>query len=125
MLQLAGSSKVLLSKKVLSINWRKTGIRGAECRLELAAEEILNAFGCKVERHPGDVSDLATHSRIVEKAMKTFGRIDVLVSNAGSNIRKQFLEMTVEDYDQLMQIQLKAVFFLSQRVAKTMVEAGG
>lgn len=71
------------------------------------------------------MSDLATHSSIVEKAMKTFGRHDVLVSNAGSNIRKQFLEMTVEDYDQLMQIQLKAVFFLSQRVAKTMVEAGG
>ena len=44
---------------------------------------------------------------------------------AGSNIRKQFLEMTVEDYGQLMQIQLKAVFFLSQRVAKTMVEVGG
>ena len=71
------------------------------------------------------MSDLATYSSIVEKAMKTFGRIDVLVSNAGSNIRKQFLEMTVEDYDQLMQIQLKAVFFLSQGVAKTMVEAGG
>ncbi len=70
-------------------------------------------------------SPLATHSGIVAKAMKTFGRIDVLVNNAGSNIRKQFLEITDEDYDQLMQIQLKAVFFLSQRVAKTMVKAGG
>jgi len=33
--------------------------------------------------------------------------------------------MAAEDYDQLMQIQLKAVFFLSQRVAKTLVGAGG
>jgi hypothetical protein len=43
----------------------------------------------------------------------------------GSNIREQFLEITVEDYDELMQIKLKAVFFFSQRVAKKMVEAGG
>ena len=57
--------------------------------------------------------------------MERFARIDVLVNNAGSNIRKPFLEVTETDYDTVMNVQLKSVFFLCQRAAKVMKESGG
>jgi NAD(P)-dependent dehydrogenase (short-subunit alcohol dehydrogenase family) len=91
-----------------------------EAQLKAAADSILAACGRKPGTVCADVSDLASHAAIVDAALQRFGRIDVLVNNAGSNIRKPFLEVTVADYDTIMQVQLKSVFFLSQRLAMGM-----
>ena len=96
-----------------------------EAQLKEAADSIFAACGRKAGTVCADVSDLASHEAVVDATLKRFGRIDVLVNNAGSNIRKPFLEVTVADYDTVMQIQLKSVFFLSQRLAKSMKAAGG
>ncbi len=94
-------------------------------QLEEARAAILGAGAVRVETLCADVSDLSTHETIVKRALELFGKIDVLVNNAGANIRKPFFDVSVEDYDQIMQIQLKAVYFLTQRVAKEMAQAGG
>jgi NAD(P)-dependent dehydrogenase (short-subunit alcohol dehydrogenase family) len=96
-----------------------------EAQLKQAADSILAACGRKAGTVCADVSDLASHAAVVEATLARFGRVDVLVNNAGSNIRKPFLEVTVAEYDTIMQIQLKSVFFLSQRLARIMKEAGG
>jgi len=96
-----------------------------EAQLKTAAASIGDAGGCSVGTFCADVSDLSAHAALVEATLAHFGRIDVLVNNAGSNIRKAFLEVGEADYDTIMQIQLKSVFFLSQRVAKIMRAAGG
>lgn len=93
-------------------------------QLEEASVVIRKEGNIRVETLCADVSDLTTHEAIVQKTIEQFGKIDVLVNNAGSNIRKPFLDVTVEDYDTIMQIQLKAVYFLTQKVAKHMVQVG-
>jgi NAD(P)-dependent dehydrogenase (short-subunit alcohol dehydrogenase family) len=96
-----------------------------EPQLKDAADSIFVACGRKAGTICADVSDLDSHAAVVDATLQRFGRIDVVVNNAGSNIRKPFLEVNETDYDAIMQVQLKSVFFLSQRVAKLMKESGG
>ncbi len=64
----------------------------------------------------------------VEKAIKEIidqkGKIDILINNAGMNIRKPALELPDEEWDQIIDTNLKSVFLVSQAVAKHMKEAG-
>ncbi len=93
-------------------------------QLDEARDVIREAGNVHVETVCADVSDLSTHGLILQKTLERFGKVDVLVNNAGSNIRKPFFEVTIEDYDAVMQVQLKAVYFLTQRVAKSMAQNG-
>jgi 2-deoxy-D-gluconate 3-dehydrogenase len=59
---------------------------------------------------------------MVEKAVDRFGRIDILVNNAGINISKPALEVTEQDWDRVLDVNLKGVFFCSQAVARGMIQ---
>lgn len=61
---------------------------------------------------------------IVAAATGKFGRIDILVNNAGTIRRGDALDFTEEDWDAVMNVNLKSAFFLSQAVARTWVAAG-
>ena len=66
-------------------------------------------------------ADLTTTSpipAILEAALKGFGRIDILVNNAGTIRRVDMVDFTEKDWDEVMDLNLKTVFFLSQAVAK-------
>jgi 3-oxoacyl-[acyl-carrier protein] reductase len=69
-----------------------------------------------------DVSNFTETKIMVSTARQEFGGIDVLVNNAGIIFRKKFLETTEEDYDKVMNVNLKSVFFLTQQVAPIMLE---
>lgn len=69
-----------------------------------------------------DVSDLAQHGRIVAAALDAFGRIDILVNNAGIGPRAMFLDATEEAWERTVGVNLKAAYFLSQAVARHMLE---
>lgn len=73
-----------------------------------------------------DISLDADREKIVSAALDKFGRIDVLVNNAGvaPTVRNDILEMTEESMDRLLGINLKGTFFLSQRVANAMIGGG-
>jgi 2-deoxy-D-gluconate 3-dehydrogenase len=61
-------------------------------------------------------------ARIVETAIKEFGRIDILVNNAGIILRNDAVNFTEKEWDDVMNVNLKTVFFLCQAVAKRMIE---
>ena len=72
-----------------------------------------------------DVSSEASIRHMVETAVDAFGQLDVLVNNAGVTIFKPLLEATVEDWDRLMNIDLRGVFLCSKYVAPYMIKGGG
>ncbi len=60
-------------------------------------------------------------SSIVDRAVTEFGRVDILVNNAGIIRRNDALEFSEQDWDDVMDINVKSVFFLSQAVAKQFI----
>ena len=68
----------------------------------------------------GDLSDISEVRNLIEKAVSEFGTIDVLVNNAGINIAKPAMEVTEEDWDTVLDLNLKTAFFASQAAAKYM-----
>lgn len=71
-----------------------------------------------------DLSETSTVEKIVQKAMDSYGRIDILVNNAGIIRRNDSLDFTEKDWDDVMNINLKSLFFLSRDAARVFVEQG-
>jgi NAD(P)-dependent dehydrogenase (short-subunit alcohol dehydrogenase family) len=68
-----------------------------------------------------DLNDLPSLPGLVQQIAGRFGRIDVLVNNAGINMKKDFTEVTDEDFDRILHTNVKSVFTLSREVVKTML----
>ena len=79
------------------------------------------AAGRRLEFVAADLDD-ALAKDIVATALKSFDAIDILVNNAGIIRRKDALELDEQDWDDVMNVNLKSVFFLSQAVARQLVE---
>jgi NAD(P)-dependent dehydrogenase (short-subunit alcohol dehydrogenase family) len=73
----------------------------------------------------GDIGDPATAARITEAALSRFGRIDVLVNNAGIFIPKPFTEYSTEDFNALISITLAGFLYVSQLAVKQMLRQKG
>lgn len=73
---------------------------------------------------PGDVADPDHRSELVDAALARTGRLDVLVNNAGTTDEGPALEEAVEEFERVLDVNLTAVFALSQLVARHMVTAG-
>jgi NAD(P)-dependent dehydrogenase (short-subunit alcohol dehydrogenase family) len=70
----------------------------------------------------GDIGDAGTAARIVDTALARFGRIDVLINNAGVFIAKPFTEYTAEDFNRLVSTTLAGFLYVSQLTAKQMLQ---
>jgi 3-oxoacyl-[acyl-carrier protein] reductase len=79
----------------------------------------------RVISHQADVSFLPEIRSMVASALNTFGKIDILVNNAGVLIPKDFFESTEEEFDRVVDTNLKVPFFCSQEVAAVMRKQGG
>ena len=69
-----------------------------------------------------DMGDMDSLDRVVAAVLEEFGQIDILVNNAGMNIRQPIEDVSEENFDQIMAVNLKGLYFLSQKVARHMVE---
>ena len=87
--------------------------------------ETFRAEGLDVIECHGDVSVAADVDRAVALAVQSFGKIDVLVSNAGFAYYEPFVEISEAHWDRLMAVNLKGMFLFSQRVAREMIPRGG
>ncbi|MDP1510445.1 2-dehydro-3-deoxy-D-gluconate 5-dehydrogenase KduD [Paenibacillus sp. CMAA1739] len=83
---------------------------------------LLEPTGVKFVFYQADLTEKASLKKLVEECIKEFGKIDILVNNAGTIRRAPLLEYKDEDWDAVMEINLNAVYHLSQEVAKIMVE---
>lgn len=69
-----------------------------------------------------DVTSLKSIQRMVETAIHGFSRIDILVNNAGINVPKDALDVAEQDWDRVLDVNLKGVFFCAQAVGREMVK---
>lgn len=87
------------------------------------AEGIVAAGGRAVAVQ-ADVENLAEHERLISAAIDQLGGLDILVNNAGLEYRESFLATTEEQFDHTLGVNLKGVYFLSQKAAGAMIRAG-
>lgn len=89
--------------------------------LEEVANEMSN-LGVKILPVVADVSKLQEIEEMVDRVVKEFGRIDVLVNNAGTIIRMKAEDFTEDAWDKVMAVNLKGAFFCAQTVGRQMIK---
>ncbi len=88
-----------------------------------AADEIVASLGAEhAMAVQSDASKMEDAVALVEKTLETYGRIDVLINNAGITQDNLMLRMTEEQWDGVIQVNLKSVFNLTKAVLKTMLK---
>ncbi|NLJ47075.1 MAG: 2-dehydro-3-deoxy-D-gluconate 5-dehydrogenase KduD [Treponema sp.] len=87
-------------------------------------KKMVEARGRRYLEIVADLSTLEPVRGIVERTVKTLGRLDILVNNAGIIRRQDALDFTEKDWDDVMNINAKTVFFLSQAAARQYIAQG-
>lgn len=103
----------------LAINFE----RNAAAAEEVAAE--VTRLGRRAMVVQADVASRPQVEQMVQRVASTLGRIDVLVNNAGTLSRAPFLDLAEEDWDRVLDVNLKGVFLVGQAVARVMAQNGG
>jgi len=90
-----------------------------------ALEQEIAKLGDQSIGVKADVSKLADLQNLVDAAVKKFGRLDIMVNNAGIETRTSILDTTEDQYDRVLAINLKSAFFGTQLAARQMIKQGG
>ena len=109
-----------------SFRFATEGAKVAVCDIkgaEAIADKIKEAGGEAIHLTV-DVTDADSVNAMVADTVKAFGRLDVIINNAGITCDAQFLKMSVDQFDEVIDINLKGVFLCGQAAAKQMVEQG-
>jgi 3-oxoacyl-[acyl-carrier-protein] reductase len=106
-----------LSKKGYQIiaNYNKSEEQAIELKEELAQENI------KIDIFKADVSKRKEAEELVKYTINKYGRIDVLINNAGISQIKEFTQITDEDWNNIINTNLNSVFYMTQEVCKNMI----
>jgi NAD(P)-dependent dehydrogenase (short-subunit alcohol dehydrogenase family) len=91
---------------------------------EAAAREIEKAGG-RAQFESADVTSAIDCRRITERTLQAFGKVDILFNNAGIIRRSTILDLSEEDWDRVMAVNVKSIFLLSREVIPHMQKAGG
>jgi glucose 1-dehydrogenase len=133
---------MLLTNKVAIVTGGNSGIgqaivlelarRGARVVIDYIAhpeattalEQQIKALGTQAIGVEADVSKVADLQKLVAAAVSQFGRLDIMVNNAGVETRTSILNTTEAQYDKVLQINLKSAFFGTQFAAQQMIKQG-
>jgi 2-deoxy-D-gluconate 3-dehydrogenase len=125
--------KFSLQGKVAIVTGSNTGLGQGICRAYVEAgakvvgvsrrpsTETAEMLGDSFYNVIADLSTLEPIPRIIDEAVKKFGRVDILVNNAGVIKRQDSIEFSEENWDVVMNTNLKTVFFLTQAVGKQFI----
>jgi glucose 1-dehydrogenase/3-oxoacyl-[acyl-carrier protein] reductase len=115
--------------QAIAIRFAREGAKVALCgRGRAALDEtvrLIREAGGEAEAFEADVSDKRQVDRLVESVLEKWGRIDTLVCNAGICEVASFLDITEDQWDRHININLKGAFLVGQKTAKAMVRQGG
>jgi acetoacetyl-CoA reductase len=92
------------------------------------AEELVNKIsegGGEAIAVQADVSDAEQSQRLIDSAIEEYNRVDVLINNAGINIDRTLKKLSVEDWDEVIQVDLNSAFYTVHAVLPHMTEQGG
>ncbi len=129
--------KFRLDGKVAVVTGSNTGLGQGICRAFVEAgakvagvsrrpsDETAKMCGKNFYNIIADLCSLDCVNQIIEKTVEKFGRADILVNNAGIIKRNDSIDFTEEEWDAVLNVNLKTVFFLSQAAAKKFIEQGG
>jgi NAD(P)-dependent dehydrogenase (short-subunit alcohol dehydrogenase family) len=131
---------MVLSNKVALVTGAARGIGAAIAEAYLAAgarvmladvdpavvatSERLDPSSIKARAVVADVGMAAGVASMIQATVAELGRLDILVNNAGINIAKPFLEVTEEDFDRVLGVNLKGAFLATQAAARVMIRQG-
>jgi glucose 1-dehydrogenase len=87
-------------------------------------EEQVRAAGDQVAAVRADVSKVDDLQMLIDTAVKSFGHLDVMVNNAGIETRTSILDTTEDQYEKVLEVNLKSAFFGTQLAAKQMIAQG-
>ena len=88
----------------------------------MALENELNALGIKSKGYKSNAADFNEAQKLVDDVMADFGNIDILINNAGITKDNLLMRMSEEDFDAVMNINLKSVFNMTKAVQKIMLK---
>ncbi len=90
-----------------------------------AAEELekeLSSFGVKVRGYQSNAADFAQAQSLVDQVIEEFGTVDVLINNAGITKDNLLMRLSEEDFDKVIEVNLKSVFNMTKAVQRTMLK---
>ena len=133
-ISLAGKT-VLITGASAGIGWASAlafAAKGANlvvtARREQRLRELcdrINASGSKAVYSAGDAADEATAKNCVALAVKQFGKLDILINNAGAGNYKNLVDTSAEEYDALMDSNMKSSFLFTRHAAPVMIAQKG
>ena len=88
------------------------------------AAEAARALGVKAMPIAADISQPEEADRAMAAAVEEFGRLDILVNNAGINHRTPTVDFPIEEFDKIIDVNLRGVWYLSQQAARQMLAQG-
>ncbi|MFA8435391.1 MAG: 3-oxoacyl-[acyl-carrier-protein] reductase [Marinifilaceae bacterium] len=113
--------------KAIAIEFAKQGANVAFTDLfyneqAMETEKEIAAFGVKVKAYASDASNFADTDRVVAEIVKEFGAVDILVNNAGITKDTLLMRMSEEQWDAVINVNLKSVFNFTKAVQRTMLK---
>jgi 3-oxoacyl-[acyl-carrier protein] reductase len=112
-----------IAKRLAGDGWNLLVTYRGDTEAASAAEEELAALGTSVTVVAGDISNADDAGRIIEEGMAHLGKIDALVNNAGITRDTLMMRMSEDDWDAVLDTNLKGAFLLSKAVMRPMLRA--
>ena len=100
-------------------------VAGRKAAKSAAAVKALEALGAKAAAVEADVPKQDACKALIAAALARFGRVDIFINNAGTNIRKQPQEYTLEEWNSVLETNLTSAFLCSQAAYPAMLKSGG
>ena len=87
-----------------------------------ALEEELIANGVKAKAYKSNAADFSASQELVDQILEDFGSVDILVNNAGITKDNLLMRMSEQDFDQVIEVNLKSIFNMTKAVQRTMLK---